>query len=233
MTQIVRFLGLQALAQLSSRLPRWLGWLVSLAIMVVVNAAPLLTLREGSWGVTDVILFYAIENVLLFVVTLVRVLTFDGGPEPGIMPSRATWLTGSKFTALVFGGLSVIWVIAGVVMAVVLAVWRGLDGSVGSWVLNVVLLAVGYLGTLAIFWFGQRQRLTVHSPAFMVAAAPVRMALLHVAALVLLNSEWPTAPVPRIIWIMVAVKVVYDLGLMVIQLFVRPGQREGEPVAAN
>lgn len=214
---IARFLGLQALARLSGRLPIAWGWSLGLLIMVVVNASPLLSLRFGSWGVSDVLVFYAIENVLIVVTTVVRLLTYCL-PEPDSPFFKPpSWMTGSMFGAVLFGALAGFPTLVGTIAALSLGATHGYQGSRESWVVNLALLVLGYLGTLAVVWFGQGARKLVSSGMTMGLAPVPRILGLHLMVVFLFQLDRFDG-IPWIIWTMVLAKIVWDLGIMVVEL---------------
>lgn len=219
-----RFLGLQALAHLSARLPLVWGWALGFGLMLVANASPLLTLRFGSWGVTDVVLFYAIENALVVLTTTVRLLTYRQGSQRGdfFFPKPPAWLTGSPFGGLFFGAFTGLFTVVATIFAAMMATQNTLQGSAVSWVVNLVLMAVGYLGTMAVMWFGQDQRSSIRGMGDVVAmaAAPApRIFGLHMMVILLAFRPAPVG-IPVIVSIVVAAKIIWDFGLMVVEVLV-------------
>ncbi|MGD8214729.1 DUF6498-containing protein [Aestuariimicrobium sp. Y1814] len=217
-----RFLGLQALAQLAGRLPLRFGWALSLLVMVVVNAGPVLTLLFGSWGVSDLVMFYAIENVLIIVTTVVRLLTYHS-PSPITMfiTKPPTWLTGSELFAFVFAMIAGIFTLVGTILAIVFAASVGLHGSAASWVLNLVLLLTGYVVALVVFWFAQGGRWSVTNAAYLAFPPVPRVLGLHLLVVFTFLQRFEVGQVPQIVWVIVVLKTVWDLGFMVVDLVLR------------
>lgn len=225
-----RFLGLQALAQVAARLPLGLGWLLSLVIMVVVNAGPVLTLLYGSWGVTDLVVFYAVENVLILLVAVVKLLTYQRSTPMGLFaPTPPDWLTGSALHAFVLGFIGGIFTLVGTILAIVFAAIVGLHGSVGSWVLNVVLLVAGYVVALVVFWFAQGQRHAVSNGAYLALPPIPRIAGLHALVLATFLRDFEVGVVPTVVWAVVVGKIVWDLGFMVVDLALRLRRDQADP----
>lgn len=217
-----RFLGLQALSHLAGRLPLWLGWLVSLAVMVVVNAGPILTLVYGSWGVTDLVVFYAIENVLILLVAVVKLLTYARSTPMGLFnPSPPEWMTGSSLYAFVLGFIGGIFTLVGTILAIVFAAIVGLQGSAASWLLNAGLLVAGYVVALVVFWFGQGQRHVVSNGAYLALPPIPRIAGLHALVLGTFLRDFEVGVVPGVVWGVVIGKIIWDLGFMVVDLVLR------------
>ncbi|MGA4506279.1 DUF6498-containing protein [Propionibacteriaceae bacterium G1746] len=217
-----RYLGLQALARIAGRLPLGLGWTLSLLVMVVVNAGPVLTLLYGSWGVSDLVLFYALENVLIIVVAVVRLLTYHGREPMALFSEHpAAWVTGSELYAFVFGMIAGIFTLVGTILAIVFAAIVGVDGSPASWALNLVLLVAGYVVALVVFWFAQGGRRAVTNALYLAAPPIPRVLGLHLLVILTFLRQFEAGQVPGIVWGIVIGKTVWDLGFMVADLLIR------------
>lgn len=221
-----RFLGLQALSHLAARLPLGLGWVLSLGVMVVVNASPVLSLRYGSWGVTDLVVFYAIENVLILLTACVRLLTYGRKtPMALFSPTVPDWLTGSALYAFVLGFIGGIFTLVATILAIVFAAMGGLQGSVTSWIVNVALLLIGYVVTLVVFWFAQGQRHAVTNGAYLAIPPIARIAGLHALVLGTFLRDFPPGHVPGVVWGVVIAKIIWDFGFMVADLVIKVRDR--------
>lgn len=217
LSALLRAVGLRALAYAGSRLSYGWGWLMGVVVMVVANLGPILTLLEGRWGVADVVLFYAIENCLLVATTTVRLLTYAG---PGAAPPGRPWLTGSPWAALSFGLFAGIFTLAGTILVIVFSALHGYQGSWVSWVVNGVLLVLAYPVALAVLWFGQGQRTRVTSPLRMSLAAVPRVVNLHLLCILVPALNGFDERLPVIFVVCVAIKIAFDLGLMIADLVV-------------
>lgn len=219
----MRALGLRALAYAGARLTYGWGWVIGLVVVVVADLGPIFTLLQGSWGVADVVLFYAIENCLLIGSTTVRLLTYAG-------PGRAArqgppWLTGSVLAGAVFGGIAGVFTLVATTLVIVFGALHGFDGSWASWLVNGVLLALAYPAALAFGWFGQGQRWLVRGPVRMMVAAFPRVVNLQLLCILLPALGGFDDQVPLIFPITVAIKIAFDLGLMVADLVIHLRRR--------
>jgi hypothetical protein len=169
---VLRFLGVMAAARLAARLPGpWARW-VTAVLLVVVNLLPAWAVATERIGMGDVFLVYWIENVVVWLCSIVRVATAKASS-----PHEAREMAG--FMALHYG----IFTLVHGVFAIIVAVIVGLDGGLAQVALLSVLIAGSHLFSLGVNWFGCEERLVVTSGQATAAPYP-RMLVLHIGILI-------------------------------------------------
>ena len=208
-SMILRVLGFQALSELVRRLPQAQARLLSATVLLLVNLFPLLWVALGKMGPGDVFFVYWLENVVVWLCTMVRIATAEGGtPSPG---SRI-------FTTIFFSFHFGLFTLVHGVFTVFLVVMLNHGSLSGDYRLVALGILLGHLFSLGLNWFGRGERRWVTVEQAMWAPYP-RMLVLHVA---ILGSGFLLAGFidgsARAIWAVVllcGLKTAIDLGLHV------------------
>lgn len=144
----------------------------AVALAVAVNAVTLLGVLAGWWPAGNVFLLFWVENVVLGLITLVRITTSASRPGERVA------------TALFFCVHYGIFCVVHLVFTWLVASTIGVEVSWLVLGLPVVLLVVRYGAELATTWFGGRG-LRARTTARTAASQPYpRIVVLHLAVLV-------------------------------------------------
>lgn len=154
---------------LPSAAPRGVG--LVLALSVAVNALTLVGVLALGWPAGNVFLLFWCENVVLGLVTVVRVAT---AADPG-----STRVTSTLFFCVHYG----IFCVVHLVFTWLLANALGVDLSWPYLALPVALLLVRYGVELGTTWFGQRGLRRTTSTRVAMGQPYPRLAVLHVSVL--------------------------------------------------
>jgi hypothetical protein len=151
---------------------RWLdlGWALFTNLFVLAGVL------AWGWPPGNVLVLFWVENVILGLVTAVRIATAEGGERPGA-PSGSR-VAKVAFFVVHYGLFAVVHgVFAGIIAAVI-----GIQ--VGFWSLAVpaLLIALRYVVDLATTWFIGEQRRTVTPDQAFVTPYP-RLFVLHLTTL--------------------------------------------------
>lgn len=151
---------------------RWLdlGWALFTNLFVLAGVL------AWGWPPGNVLVLFWVENVILGVVTAVRIATAQGGLQPGAP-------TGSRVAKVLFFTVHYgIFALVHGVFAGIIAVSIGMQ--VGFWSLAVpaLLIALRYVVDLATTWFIGEQRRTVTPDQAFTAPYP-RLFVLHLTTL--------------------------------------------------
>lgn len=165
-------------------------WL-ALALSVVVNLVGLAGVLLLGWPAGNVFLLFWCENVVLGLVTLVRIVTAEAPDDP--RSSRLRLTVGASEREVSPGtrvGLAAffcvhygIFCLVHLVFTVVVAAAIGIDRSWLYLGLPVVLLLVRYGVELATTWFGRRGLREATSPRAAMMQPYPRVVVLHLAVL--------------------------------------------------
>lgn len=142
------------------------------ALLVVANLVPLAMLRWGGWAPGDILIAYWLENVVVGVFGVVRIMTARA-PYQGIPRG---FLAG--FFVVHFG----VFTLVHGVFTVLIAAAIGLSSSVQSWIYVALGLLVSHAVSLVLGWFGggERNRMTAVEA---IRQPYERVVILHVVVL--------------------------------------------------
>lgn len=186
MPLLLRLLGLGSVARAGSELPPGLPRVVSSVLLVVANLVPVWGVLHGDLGVGDVFVLYWIENVAVWLVTIVKIATAQA-PED---PTKVTMTMNGRrvapdprvmagFFAFHYGLFTLV---HGVFAFVLAFTTGGFTGSAGFWVLSVLVLVWSHALSLALHWFGRDERARATPSRTMLLPYP-RMVVLHLSVI--------------------------------------------------
>jgi hypothetical protein len=195
-TALLRILGVELAARLGRRVPPTATRTLSAGLLVGANLLPLWAVLEGRLGMGDVLLVYWFENVVVWFMTTVRLLTATRrrartaalglrGPRTArleqFLASRS-WVSGDPAFALLFAvHFGTFTLVHGLLTAVV-ASRAGLHGSLLDWVATTGAILSSHALSVGLNWFGRRER-AVARPGWVMAAPYPRMFVLHLTVL--------------------------------------------------
>jgi hypothetical protein len=228
MTVLVRALGLQAAYAVLQAMSPAAARVASVALLLTVNAVPLVALLNGEWGAGDVLIAYWLENVAVGVWSLVKTLTVTGTDGSGRLdvvvngvpvpvPAVAARALAAGFFALHYG----MFTLGHGLFAFTLARRTEVTGSVAGFALMFLALLASHGLSTGIHWFARGERLgaglgsTMRQPYSRVVV--LHLAVLGSAFLLLrgsgdgLSSIWPAATTLGPGLVLVAIKVVVDV----------------------
>jgi hypothetical protein len=149
-------------------------------VLVVMNLLPIVGVLLGELTLGDVFVVYWLENVVVGLLTVVRILTARGGEAT----QGASTITGRGFLAAFFCvhyGLFTL--VHGVFTAVLVGFVGGLDDLSSAAVLGgTVALTASHLVSLVWNWFRGGERSDA-SPSQAMGAPYPRMVVLHLAVI--------------------------------------------------
>ena len=174
MSMLLRLLGFQALAALGRRLPPAQARAFSLAMLLVANLLPIVLVLLDRWRLGDVFALYWIENVVVWLVTIIKIATAKSPDTHG-----AVGLGAAAFFAFHFGLFTFV---HGVFTAILIAISGGLESTPIEMLIATLIILGTHLATLALNWFGREERVGATVQATMMAPYP-RMAVLHVSVI--------------------------------------------------
>lgn len=180
------------------------AWIVSSVALVAANLVPIGAVLAGRAALGDVFMVYWMENLVVWLVTIVKIATATapltlGDTHEGAEPT-ATWAGKStsispRFHTLAAVGLAAFFSLHfGIFTAVhgafsyLLGQLGGFHGSVSDWTLIAGALLLSHVISLVVNWFGvprlgqTPERWSVSPQEAMIAPYP-RMVVLHVAIL--------------------------------------------------
>lgn len=165
MTQLLlRILGLNLLAQVGTRLPNRVARTVSSLVLIAANLLPIKAVLDGSLGLGDVFVLYWVENVFVYVTTIIRLRTVEN-------PDDFT----TTFFSIHYG---IFTLVHGVFAFVLAGLSGGFVGGWFYWVLVVAAMLFSDVLSVAINWFARGEQRVV--PPGRVALAPYpRMLVMH------------------------------------------------------
>lgn len=186
MPLLLRLMGLGAVVRAGSSLPPGVPRVVSSALLVVANLVPVWGVLQGDLGVGDVFVLYWVENVAVWLVTIVKIATAQQ-PED---PTRFTMTMNGRrvppdprvmagFFAFHYGLFTVV---HGVFAFVLASATGGFTGSAGFWVVSVLVLVMSHVLSLALHWFGRAERAHARASRTMLLPYP-RMVVLHLSVI--------------------------------------------------
>ena len=214
MPLLLRLLGLGSVARAGSELPPGLPRVVSSVLLVVANLVPVWGVLHGDLGVGDVFVLYWIENVAVWLVTIVKIataqapedptkvtMTMNGrrvAPDPRVMAGFFAFHYG-LFTLVhgVFVFLIAAGVFSGIAtttsatsMAATAAAETGLAGVDGPGILIIWIIA-----GIAQLLIAARGPLPARRGTALMMSAYPRMIVLHLGviggAILIAESGWP------------------------------------------
>ena len=164
MRLLLRVLGVNLLAQFGSRLPSAVVRTITSILLIVANLLPIQAVMNGSLGLGDVFVLYWIENVFVYLATIVRLLNVQ--PRDEFMAS---------FFPIHYG----IFTFVHGVFAFVFAGMTGwFIGGSFYWVVVVAAMLISQVLSLGLNWFG-RGEYRVASPSRVAFAPYPRMLAMH------------------------------------------------------
>lgn len=186
MPLLLRLMGLGAVVRAGSTLPPGVPRVVSAALLVVANLVPVWGVLQGDLGVGDVFVLYWVENVAVWLVTIVKIATAQQ-PED---PTRFTMTMNGRrvppdprVMAGFFGfHYGLFTVVHGVFAFVLASATGGFTGSAGFWVVSVLVLVMSHVLSLALHWFGRAERARARASRTMLLPYP-RMVVLHLSVI--------------------------------------------------
>ena len=224
MPVILRVLGLNLLAQLGYRLPSRTARTLTSLVLIAANLLPILGVANGSLGVGDVFVMYWIENVAVWLVTIVKISTAEGGATEAQLDDRARMATrygSAGFFALHYG---IFTLVHGIFAFVLAFASGGFKGSALFWTVSMIALVVSHVISLGINWFGRGERRWVSPGRAMFLPYP-RMLVLHGSVIVgfMLLGGWDGGPSDSIapVVFLCGLKTVVDLAFHVVEHWIR------------
>jgi hypothetical protein len=156
------------LAHVGTRLPNSAARTVSSLALIAANLLPVKAVIDGSLGLGDVFVLYWLENVIVYLATIVKLLTAEKG-EDGL----------AGFFAVHYG----IFTFVHGVFAFILAGFTGwFRGGWFYWVVVLGALLASHLISLGLNWFG-RGEYRVVAAGRVVALPYPRMLAMHGAVI--------------------------------------------------
>ena len=171
---MLRLLGLQALASLASTLPPRAARSATLVVLVLANATPLWAVATGRWGAGDVLVVFWLENLAVGFWTLVRMATTAGAdPLDDRTGEVVAALDGARVAVRGADGRSLrvpmllvrlglmgffcfhygMFTVVHGVFTFLLAHRIGTTGSVGGYLLVLLVLLASHGVSTAVHWF--------------------------------------------------------------------------------
>lgn len=170
MPPFLRFLGLGLIANVGTRLPNRTARSISAVILIIANLLPLWAVWRGELGVGDVFVIYWLENVVVWLLSIIRICTSNGD---------ATRFAQAAFFAFHYGLFTFVHGAFALILALLSG---GFKGTALYWILAVAMMLVSHLVSLGLNWFGQGERRHV-TPGQAMALPYPRMLVLHGAVI--------------------------------------------------
>jgi hypothetical protein len=199
------------LAHVGTRLPNSAARTVSSLALIAANLLPVKAVIDGSLGLGDVFVLYWLENVIVYLATIVKLLTAEKG-EDGL----------AGFFAMHYG----IFTFVHGVFAFILAGFTGwFRGGWFYWLAVLGAMLASHLISLGLNWFGRGEYRV--APAGRVMALPYpRMLAMHGAVIagffLVLQPDGTQNSVKAVAFLCVA-KTVIDLAFHVVERVVNAG----------
>ncbi len=207
MTDLLRALGLQAAYAVMQTFSPAAARVASLFVLLAANSVPLMAMLSGRWGAGDVLIAYWLENVAIGLWAAVRIATSsvdgsasrwspDGRPrvdwsaaitaaarqsdDPRALRTiglvaRLLFLT---FFLFHYGGFTLVHGI----LTFSLAGEAGTTGSVGGYLLMLLVMILSHGLSTAIHWFARGERRSVGPQRAMFAVYP-RVFVMHLSVI--------------------------------------------------
>jgi hypothetical protein len=203
---LLRILGLNLLAQVGIRLPNPVARTISSLVLIAANLLPIKAVIDGSLGLGDVFVLYWLENVIVYLLTIVQLRTAEHPDD---------------FTTVFFGIHYGIFTLVHGVFAFVLAGLSG--GFIGGWFYWLAVVAAmlfSDLLSLGINWFARGERRFVSPTRAAVAPYP-RMLVMHGAiiagAFLVFNPQHAGKGALTAVVILCGAKTVIDLAFHIVE----------------
>lgn len=207
MQLLLRILGLNLLAHVGTRLPSSLARAISSLALIAANLLPIKAVIDGSLGLGDVFVLYWLENLVVYVFTIIKLLTVEPA-DRGV----------AGFFALHYG----IFTFVHGVFAFILAGFSGwFLGGWFYWLAVVGALLASHLLSLGLNWFG-RGECRVATPTRVAAFPYPRMLVMHGAVIVgamLVFDPHPESNEVTAVAILCGAKAAIDLTFHLIERF--------------
>jgi hypothetical protein len=204
---LLRILGLNLLAEVGTRLPNSIARTVSSLVLIAANLLPVKAVIDGSLGLGDVFVLYWIENVIVYLSTILRLLTVE--PRDEFM---------TTFFPIHYG----IFTFVHGVFAIVFAGLTGwFLGTALYWIVVVAAMLLSELVDLGLNWFGRGEN-RVASPARVAVAPYPRMLAMHgaiIAGALLVFGLHPTRHEVTAVAILCVAKTMIDLAFHLVERF--------------
>ncbi|MFL6091082.1 MAG: DUF6498-containing protein [Aeromicrobium sp.] len=199
MQLLLRVLGLNLLAQFGSRLPGAVVRTITSLVLIGANLLPIHAVVNGTLGLGDVFVLYWIENVLVYLATIVRLLTVQPRDEfmATFFPIHYGIFTAVHGAfALVFAGMT-----------------GWFAGGSFYWIVVVAAMFISQLVSLGLNWFG-RGEYRAASPSRVAFAPYPRMLAMHgaiIAGAFLVFGLHPSRHAVQAVAILCGAKTLIDL----------------------
>jgi hypothetical protein len=161
---ILRVLGLNLLAHVGARITNPVARTLTSLILIGTNVLPIVGVLQGQLGLADVFVLYWLENVVVWLVTIIRLSTVHGGDR-----SQAS------FFAIHYG---IFTLVHGVFAGVLAVVSGGFRGGILYWIVVPLAMLASHLISLGVNWFG-REEYRVASAGRVMAFPYPRMLAMH------------------------------------------------------
>jgi hypothetical protein len=203
---LLRILGLNLLAQVGLRLPNPVARTLSSMVLIAANLVPIKAVLDGSLGLGDVFVLYWLENVIVYLLTIVQLRTAE---RPDNFTTVFFTIHYGIFTfvhgvfALVFAGLS-----------------GGFIGGWFYWAVVVAAMLASDLLSVGINWFARGERRVV-SPSRVAVAPYPRMLVMHGAiiagAFLVFNPRHADRGALAAVAILCVTKTIIDLAFHIME----------------
>lgn len=157
----------------------------SAAVLVAGNLVPLWAVLTDRMSMGDVFIVYWLENVAVWAITIVKVLTAQGaddgsGPRRLTVDGRPVAVLGRPAKAAFFAVHYGIFTLVHGIFAMAMAGLAGGRLHPASWLVAGLALVLSHAASLGLNWFGEGERWRVSVGRATMMPYP-RMLVLHVA----------------------------------------------------
>lgn len=207
MTVLLRALGLQAAYAVLRTMSPAAARVASVFVLLAANSVPLMALLSGRWGAGDVLIAYWLENVAIGLWTAVRIATAsvdgsvvdrapDGRPRLDWSTVVASVAQQSRdprtartislvarvgFLAFFLLHYGLFTLVHGI-FTFSLAGKAGTTGSVGGYLLMLLVMVLSHGLSTAIYWFGRGERHSTGPQRAMAGVYP-RVLVMHLSVI--------------------------------------------------
>ena len=206
MTVLLRTLGLQAAYAVLQAMSPAAARVASLFMLLAANSVPLMALLSGRWGAGDVLIAFWLENVAIGLWAAVRIATasvdgsvVDRAPDGRSRVDVSAVLAAARqssdprtmrtiglvarlafvvFFLLHYG----LFTLVHGIFTFSLAGKAGTTGSVGGYLLMLLVMVLSHGLSTGIYWFARGERRTVGPQRAMVGVYP-RVVVMHLSVI--------------------------------------------------
>jgi hypothetical protein len=216
--------GYHALVERLVRLFRVTSSGRAVVLLVAFNLLPLAGVLLWGWNVYTLLVLYWVENGIVGVLAIARILRAQGSLPPGVTVRTTGTSSASKVALVPFFLMhyGIFWTVHGVFVLSLPAfldvpgLGGGVAGSDGprleAVAIGAVGLAISHVASFVLNYLGEREYLTT-SPAVQMMAPYGRVVILHMTIILgVLASLFLGSPVWAVV-ILVLLKTVVDLAL--------------------